>query len=183
MTRSRAFPVLIFTLICAASAVVLAQSALRAQAETPPPLPLQRQLTSPAEDPSGDWQNVAPVMPSGATGIMYTGFYENRNAWFDYENSTTSAPVADLPHMDRLHPFANPSSGPILLSFDIEQDQDAALEVYDVAGKRIARLAYGPMTAGAHSAVWDPAGCAEGIYFVTLTAGKTKETRKLVLLR
>jgi hypothetical protein len=121
-------------------------------------------------------------MPGDAAGVMYTGFYENRKAWFDYEASIPAGVISELPPSGRLRPFESPATGTISLTFDLEWDQDVALEIYDVSGRLVAQLARGPMKAGPHSAAWNAAGCGDGIYFVTLTTDAGKEARKLVLL-
>lgn len=123
------------------------------------------------------------AMPGGAAGIMYTGLYENRKAWFDFESNVPTGLAEDLVQARGLNVFANPTRGPVSLSFDIEEDQDASLVVYDISGRRVANLVSGRMSAGQHSAVWNPTGCADGIYFVMLTTAQAKETRKLILLQ
>jgi hypothetical protein len=122
-------------------------------------------------------------MPGDAAGIMYTGFYENREAWFDYEANIPAGVTSDLPVSGRLRPFESPTRGTVSLTFDLDWDQETALEIYDVSGRLVAQLACGPTKAGLHSVTWNMAECADGIYFVTLTTDAGKESRKLVLLR
>jgi hypothetical protein len=62
------------------------------------------------------------------------------------------------------------------------------LEVFDVAGRRVALLEDGHMVAGRYSAQWDGTvsgggDAASGIYFMRLTVGQRSFSRKTVLLR
>jgi hypothetical protein len=55
--------------------------------------------------------------------------------------------------------------------------------VYDVQGRFVARLVDGVLPAGEHSAVWNAADMASGVYFYRLQAGGVVETRKVILLK
>jgi hypothetical protein len=60
--------------------------------------------------------------------------------------------------------------------------------VYDVGGRLVRRIEYPPAAAGEHIAVWDGRNdrgrrVGNGIYFVVLSEGSSRDTRKLVVLR
>jgi hypothetical protein len=60
----------------------------------------------------------------------------------------------------------------VILQYALPYRADAALEVYDVAGRRTGRLAAGPVARGVHMASFDTRGVAAGQYFFSLrTAG------------
>ena len=72
--------------------------------------------------------------------------------------------------------FALPSRGPV------------ALEVFDVAGRRVRSLASGPFEAGEHAIGWDGRDAdghatAAGVYFVRLVTDHGKSARKVVIRR
>jgi hypothetical protein len=74
------------------------------------------------------------------------------------------------------------------LGFHLDRDMAVTLDVYDVAGHRVARLLAGVRPAGGHELVWagrDDAGHAvkAGVYYARLAASGTILTRKLILLR
>ena len=59
---------------------------------------------------------------------------------------------------------------------------------FDVAGRTIARHDLGPVPAGDHSFVWNPALSSgrpvpSGVYYCRLQIGKEVFTRKMILLR
>ena len=67
-------------------------------------------------------------------------------------------------------------------------DVPVKLSVYNVTGRRVARLVDARRTAGTYEAVWDGRGSdgqrvAPGVYFARLEAGDVRETRKVVVLR
>lgn len=82
----------------------------------------------------------------------------------------------------------NPFRSSTLISFDVTVPTDLALEVYSVAGRRIAILARGWHPAGPYALSWnghDAHGrrAAPGVYLVLLRAGEVRLARKLVMLQ
>ena len=62
-----------------------------------------------------------------------------------------------------------------------------ALDIYNVAGQRVRRLAQGRREAGRYSSVWDGRDAAgrplgNGLYFVRLETEAFSQVRKLMLL-
>jgi hypothetical protein len=57
------------------------------------------------------------------------------------------------------------------------------LSVYDVLGRRVAVLVEGRVDAGNHTAVFNAEGFPSGVYFYTLVAGTSRETRRMLLLK
>ncbi|MBI2428127.1 MAG: T9SS type A sorting domain-containing protein, partial [Ignavibacteriales bacterium] len=58
-----------------------------------------------------------------------------------------------------------------------------SLKVYDMLGKEIATLVNGKQTAGAYSVPFDASSYPSGIYFYTLRAGNSIETKKMLLVK
>jgi hypothetical protein len=56
------------------------------------------------------------------------------------------------------------------------------MAVYDVSGREIARIADGQYPAGYHEVEWQ-SGSRSGIYFVHVTLGGERVTRKIVISR
>jgi flagellar hook assembly protein FlgD len=75
-----------------------------------------------------------------------------------------------------------------VIPFYLPETQEVVLDVYNVAGERVARLARGKMEKGYHKVTWDGRNgsgtvCASGVYFSKLTAGKSSVSRKMVMVR
>jgi len=87
-----------------------------------------------------------------------------------------------------LAPHPNPFNPAVTLPFTLATPGRVRLEVFDLAGRRIATLADGHLAAGEQALVWDGRDAAgnpqaSGVYFARLAAAGTTETKRLVLLR
>ena len=90
------------------------------------------------------------------------------------------------PTLYQNHP--NPFNPSTVIRFYLPETGDVALDVYDVSGNRVARVAEGRMEKGTHELRWNGrtssgAACASGVYFSRLTAGKSTASMKMVLMR
>jgi predicted lipoprotein with Yx(FWY)xxD motif len=84
------------------------------------------------------------------------------------------------------HP--NPFNPRTVIRFYLPEALEISLDVYDVAGERVATLAEGKREKGYHEVTWDgrnSAGetCSSGVYFSRLKAGKGTISRKMVIMR
>jgi hypothetical protein len=77
----------------------------------------------------------------------------------------------------------NPFNPTTRIPFQLAGESRVTVAVYDVQGRFVARLVDGVLPAGEHSAVWNAADMASGVYFYRLHAGGVVETRKVILLK
>jgi len=82
----------------------------------------------------------------------------------------------------------NPFREGTAIAFQLPQSEKARIEVFDVAGRRVATVLDRELPAGIHTAVWDgrDAGGNEvsaGIYFYRLEAGLNEGLRKMILIK
>jgi hypothetical protein len=82
----------------------------------------------------------------------------------------------------------NPFNPQTTIAFSLPEAADVSLEIYDVAGRRVATLVDGQLESGPHNVTWDGTTesgerAASGVYFYKLVAGEQKTTRKMVLLK
>jgi len=77
----------------------------------------------------------------------------------------------------------NPFNPTTTINFTIPKAGNVMVDVYNVAGQKIATLANGHMNVGTHSIVWDAAGFSAGVYFYTVKAGEFTKTMKMTLLK
>ncbi|MBS1262566.1 MAG: Minor extracellular protease vpr [Calditrichaeota bacterium] len=80
-------------------------------------------------------------------------------------------------------PYPNPFNASVTLSYTLPRAAQVRLAVYDVLGRRVARLETRLRPAGEHAVTWDAGGFASGVYFAVLDAGDVRATRKLLLLK
>ncbi|HMB71349.1 MAG TPA: T9SS type A sorting domain-containing protein, partial [bacterium] len=81
-------------------------------------------------------------------------------------------------------PFPNPAFRSTLLRFASRGEGEASLELFDVAGRRVSRIARIPRGDGVvRQLEWRPDDVSAGVYFVVLRAGDRRISRKLVVTR
>ncbi|MBM3308191.1 MAG: metallophosphoesterase [Candidatus Eisenbacteria bacterium] len=82
----------------------------------------------------------------------------------------------------------NPAAAAATVRFALPEEADVVLEVFDLAGRKVATLLDGRAGPGPGQVAWDLTGpggerAASGIYFVRLTVGATALTSKLAIVR
>jgi predicted extracellular nuclease len=82
----------------------------------------------------------------------------------------------------------NPFNPKTSIAFNLTSPGDVTLEVFDVAGHRVATLIDRRMEAGTHVAHWDGTTgegerAASGVYFYKLSANDRETSKKMVLLK
>jgi YVTN family beta-propeller protein len=83
--------------------------------------------------------------------------------------------------------FPNPGTGPATIRFDLARADDVQLEVYDIRGALVRRIASGRREAGHYAETWDRRDgtgrrLAKGMYMIRFSATGHHETRKLIIL-
>jgi uncharacterized protein (DUF1501 family) len=84
-------------------------------------------------------------------------------------------------HLHQNHP--NPFNPVTTISYTLVIPVTLRLEVYTVAGDKIATLVNGYQEAGDYSVQFDARNMPSGIYFATIEAGLTRKTIKMSLLK
>jgi len=102
----------------------------------------------------------------------------------DGEYTVTNVPVK--PRLNDCYP--NPFNPQTLISFDMPATGYARLEIYSLAGKKVATLVAGEVGAGRHEEVWygrDDAGrpVPSGVYFYRLQTRDFTDSKRMVLLK
>ena len=87
-----------------------------------------------------------------------------------------------------LTPHPNPFNPAVTLPFTLAAPGRVRLEVFDLAGRRVATLADGQFAAGKQALAWDGRDAAgnsqaSGVYFIRFAAAGHTESKRLVLLR
>lgn len=98
--------------------------------------------------------------------------------WFDDTRG------GELPSQASLYSnIPNPFNAQTQIKFDIPEESDINLTVYNIAGRKIADLVDGSLPAGTHSVSWDASTYSSGIYFYKLTVGNRVFTKRMTLLK
>ena len=84
--------------------------------------------------------------------------------------------------------YPNPFNPTTSIDFDLPEDGNVILMIYDVMGREVATLQNSEMKAGYHSVRWDARNqmgrkVAAGVYFYQIKTARYLKTRKMVLLK
>lgn len=79
--------------------------------------------------------------------------------------------------------YPNPFNPTTTIGYYVPKRGDVSLTVYNVLGEKVATLYSGFQTPGNHTAFFDGADLASGVYFYELRAGNVAITKKLVLMK
>ncbi|MBN2172428.1 MAG: T9SS type A sorting domain-containing protein [Candidatus Krumholzibacteriota bacterium] len=104
-------------------------------------------------------------------------------ASFVIAGAGTAAPPPPPAAVELTPAHPNPFNPATTLRFSLPRPARATLAVFDVAGRRVALLADGPLPAGRHAVRWEAAGQASGVYLARLECEGAVRVRRLVLLK
>jgi flagellar hook assembly protein FlgD len=84
--------------------------------------------------------------------------------------------------------YPNPFNPETSISFDLKENANVSIDIYNIKGQRVASIADGAYNAGRHSVVWkgtDLKGnnVSSGVYFYKMTAGTFTKTKKMILMK
>jgi hypothetical protein len=97
---------------------------------------------------------------------------------------TRQLSLSAIPKSFALHQaYPNPFNPTTTIQFDLPEDINVLLEVYDISGRIVEELHSRTMQAGYHSITWNATMYSSGIYFVKLHAGSFHHTQKLMLVK
>jgi hypothetical protein len=100
------------------------------------------------------------------------------------EYNCTALAVGDNPIRGFVaHAAPNPTAGPANISFNLPQDGNVRVQIFDVAGRLVETLANSRMTAGEHVLRWDPQGSTSGMYFYRVVSPTATANGKLMVAK
>ena len=104
------------------------------------------------------------------------------SGWVYGEHDGTMAQVVPEGYgLDQNYP--NPFNPATEIAFSLPNAGHVTVEVFNVAGQRVATLAEGQYEAGRHVVTWDASNVSSGIYLYRLISGDLTQTKKMVLLK
>ena len=68
------------------------------------------------------------------------------------------------------------------ITYQLPEQSEVRISVYDVAGRRVRMLVYSVQPAGSHTVEWSTAGLPSGLYFYRMEAGALLATQKVVVI-
>jgi hypothetical protein len=79
--------------------------------------------------------------------------------------------------------YPNPFNPTTTINFDLPTAGQVNLSVYNMNGQLVNTLIDSKMNAGQNVANFDASNLSSGVYFYTLTANESTETRKMILMK
>ncbi|MBL8017605.1 MAG: T9SS type A sorting domain-containing protein, partial [Ignavibacteria bacterium] len=79
--------------------------------------------------------------------------------------------------------YPNPSNPNSKIDYLLPKSGNVSIRLYDITGKEAAILVNEYKEAGYHTAVFDGANLASGVYYYSITAGEYRDTKKMILVK
>ncbi len=103
------------------------------------------------------------------------------NLYIDDINITGPVGVEDLTYDFNLSSFPNPFDGNTTISFELNNETETEVAIYDVIGKKVMVLANGNLSQGKHSFNVNGSELESGVYFVKLKAGNRATMKRIIV--
>jgi len=119
--------------------------------------------------------------PAVFNAVLQNGFILEVTPTVDtsVDDSDYGKPKSVQLHQNYPNPF-NPTTQ---IQYTLPETAEVRLEVFNMAGQRVATLVNGQMQAGVHTASFNAANLDSGVYIYRLSAGNFVQTRKMVLIK
>lgn len=79
--------------------------------------------------------------------------------------------------------YPNPFNAATSISYQLAESCDVQIDVYDIDGRFIERLAQNRMERGHHAVLWESGTKPSGTYFISISAGRHRLVRKCLVLK
>lgn len=110
--------------------------------------------------------------------------FVNQIAFFDTVNTSISNLGSEIPDKFRLYQnYPNPFNPATKIKFDIPQNGQVLLKVFDMLGKEIATLNNSVLPAGKYVAEWNASDFPSGVYFFKLETPNFTDIKRMVLVK
>jgi hypothetical protein len=128
------------------------------------------------------------VDDSGWSDANWTGI----DTWTSFSTDCTTMPVSEEPIIVtefKLHEaYPNPFNPTTRISYDLPEDANVSITIYDLMGRKVRTLVSEQVSAGYHSAMWNAkndlgASVSAGVYIYTISANDYRDVKKMILLK
>jgi hypothetical protein len=120
-----------------------------------------------------------------SNGRIFTGTYglsiwrRDLSELIGIKQISTQIPTAYFLEQNYPNPF-NPVT---TIRFSVPANSDVQIDVKDITGRAVAILFSGKLNAGSYETDWEAGNNASGIYFVQLTSGNFRDTKKMMFIK
>jgi len=112
------------------------------------------------------------------------GTRNGNNLYLDDINIGGGVGVSELSNKPSVHLFPNPINDVLTVEYTLAQSSSVSVQIMDIQGKEIAELiSEKEKSAGKYSTTVDMKSFKQGMYFITITAGNSVTTEKVMVER
>ena len=116
-------------------------------------------------------------------GVYFYRLKQNdTNGAFEYSN-TVQFEVSAPSEYTLAQNFPNPFNPSTQIVFQLKEDIQVELSVFDLLGRQVATVVDQQMKAGTHKVAFDAGELSAGLYFYSLKAGSFHEMKKMTLIK
>lgn len=124
-------------------------------------------------------------------GISGEGGWHIRSVVVDWEMAVEYTPATIDPPAESLLPqqfsfseiHPNPFNSITTIQFSIPRSAAVSFTVYDILGKQVDTIFEEHLDAGNHQIQWNADNIPTGMYFITMSSGELRQTRKVIVLK
>ena len=154
--------------------------------------PQGRDVTLEGSTASGRYRDVltGDVVTIGEDAVIALGawdyvVYELLETGTSSDRSGESEPETDdIAAGPTLHQnYPNPFNPVTTISYTLAQPAAVTVEIFDMTGRRVARLVDGDRSAGRHQVTWDASGIGSGVYLLKIRAGDWQQAMKVTVVK
>jgi hypothetical protein len=152
------------------------------------------------ETKSAIWEDIAFINGNGNSTVSHnytysdknlnTGIYKYRLVQLDISGSTKiynlegEITITKPTNYEISQNYPNPFNPSTLIKYQLPENSDVSLKIYNSIGKEVAQLVNGNVAAGVHEVTFDAAHLSSGVYFYVIRAGNNfVQTRKMILMK
>jgi len=121
----------------------------------------------------------------GFMDLLVGDYYSYTELYINVEDaSSIGNPLTGLPTENALFQnYPNPFNPKTSISFTVKEKERVILEVFDVAGKKVACLVNSDFTPGSYTVDWNAGSFPSGVYFYQLRTGDFSSVKKCILTK
>ncbi len=120
---------------------------------------------------------------SGEVPVTVTVLAQTSNAVSFNVLTSVEQVLSKVSQFELLQNYPNPFNAFTTFAFSLSVVGRVSLEIFDLQGRRVARVVHAELSPGHHRVQWNGASMASGVYLYRLDAGNAVQTRKLLLLK
>jgi hypothetical protein len=149
---------------------------------------------------TSNWENIAFIKGNGNSTITHnyeyldknvnSGNYTYRLVQMDFDGTITyhklqgEVTVTAPANFELSQNYPNPFNPSTVIRYQVPENSDVSIKVYNAIGKEVADLVNGNIAAGVHEVTFDASHLSSGVYYYAIKAGNSFiQTRKMVLMK